>query len=300
MTHLGDPATCAGRPRNIECFTRPASACTLAHARAPGANTTEWDDYAVFPHGEADPRLWNKDYVPAPIKALYRAGAGVYTTDELTYWWRSQAVGFLMRLNRPTVDALRSLRLAAVGGGGALRHAGPPGNGNPGADAATLAAQAWRGYAQFPLPRGVTGLHIRHGDKVVEVPGLLPAEAYYAAAERWVRRVNPGGFVRAGFVSTDDPGVAANLSALAEGSGGGSDTLPSPLPPPTEPGGAGPGWWTWMWWDDTPRTANISLNPGWMPPPEGMPMGQLSLRILLNVLTHLECDAWVGTRLWSR
>ena len=126
--------------------------------------------------------------------------------------------------------------------------------------------------AAFPFERGMTSMHVRHGDKGKEMT-LAADEAYFAAAEALVR-LNPMGLVRAAFISTEDPGTIAAAAQERRG-------------------------WAMMWYD-MPRRHSLDQNPGRQELP--LPRGQLTRVLLLQLLMALECDAWVGTRgsNWNR
>ena len=169
--------------------------------------------------------------------------------DAMKYWWRAQATGYLTRLNPRTVAALRALRTApgslVTAVGGAASEAGK-------------LEPALR--TSFPLPAGMTSIHVRHGDKVrfrVQRPDcrlrvalscslitphsqvhkcpshrtlllcfnlqgremtLVPSENYFTAAENRVVVPNPLSYVRAAFISTEDPGVRSRRYAVCESS----------------------------------------------------------------------------------
>jgi hypothetical protein len=145
------------------------------------------------------------------------------------------------------------------------------GPGWPLAREADLAAGA-RMAAAFPFERGMTSLHVRHGDKGKEMT-LAADEAYFAAAEALVL-LNPLGLARAAFISTEDPATIS--AALQERRG-----------------------WAMMWYD-LPRSSSLTANPGMQE--LSLPRSLQTLIPLLQLLMALECDAWVGTRgsNWNR
>ena len=125
--------------------------------------------------------------------------------------------------------------------------------------------------AAFPFKRGMTSIHVRHGDKGGEMT-LVADDAYFAAAESLVLH-HPMGLSRAAFISTEDPGTLE--SAVKETRG-----------------------WALMWYDVPRINSNgidqlhkLSLLPA-----------QLTRIWFLQLLMALECDAWVGTRgsNWNR
>ena len=214
------------------------------------------------------------------MKALWEnAGRPAPHALELKFWWRAQGAAFLARLNDETVNALRALRtnrsaiVVSSGTGAAPQHhaSSMVGPGWPPAREADLAAGA-RMAAAFPFERGMTSMHVRHGDKGREMT-LAADEAYFAAAEALVL-MNPMGLARAAFISTEDPATIAAASQERRG-------------------------WAMMWYD-LPRRSSLTDNPGMQE--LSLPRSLQTRILLLQLLMALECDAWVGTRgsNWNR
>ena len=273
-SYFTDSESCS-QARNFECFFRAPSSCTLKDARRPGADTVELGF-------ETEQSGFSTGHVPAQMKRLWfeRGSAGLAPNPmELKYWWRAQAVAFLARFNDVTINAIRTLRTnkSAI----AL---------SMGADSATLHPQSYLvgpGWPptreddiisgtqmadSFPFKRGMTSMHVRHGDKGREMT-LVSDEAYFAAAEMLVMH-HPMGLVRAAFISTEDPGT---IAAAAEQHRG----------------------WALMWYK-MPRISSKTENPGLQELP--LLRGQLTRIVFMQLLMALECDAWIGTRRsnWNR
>ena len=276
-----DNDTCPGSV-NLECFFRAPSSCTIKDARAPGADTVDFEVY------NAAERLGLSAYhVPAVMRNLWISGDRSTSrfvrpaphAMELKYWWRAQAVSFLARLNDATIVSIRELRrnssavIMSSGAGAAPLHQSnsvvgpgwPPGRDIDVAAGALMAAA-------FPFMRGMTSIHVRHGDKHHEMT-LVPDESYFAAAESLVMH-HPMGLARAAFISTEDPGTLA--AAMRERRG-----------------------WASIWYD-MPRISTVAVNPGLQDLP--LPRAQLTRILLMQLLMTLECDAWIGTRgsNWNR
>eukprot|EP00611_Tribonema_gayanum_P003169 TRINITY_DN1246_c0_g1_i3.p1 TRINITY_DN1246_c0_g1~~TRINITY_DN1246_c0_g1_i3.p1 ORF type:complete len:360 (+),score=51.29 TRINITY_DN1246_c0_g1_i3:1406-2485(+) len=98
-------------------------------------------------------------------------------TGDIVYWWRAQAVTYLFRFNARTADALSARRLQI----------------------------ARQGVAPLPLPLNTVSVHVRHGDKVVEMTTFsweehLARAQDVAEARRLAERYM--------YVTTDDSAVA--------------------------------------------------------------------------------------------
>jgi hypothetical protein len=268
-----DGETCPGM-LNLECFFQAPSSCTLDNALASGADTIEVKEDASERLGIA------AFHVPAAMKALWEQSTRPAPhAMELKYWWRAQGAAFLARFNNETIEALLALRtnrsaiVASFGAGAAPPHpkSSMVGPGWPPTRDADIAAGKQMAEA-FPFERGMTSMHVRHGDKGREMT-LVADEAYFAAAESLVL-LNPMGLTRAAFISTEDP--ATIVSATQERRG-----------------------WAMMWYD-IPRISSTRDNPGMQQLP--LPRGHMTRIFFMQLLMALECDAWVGTRgsNWNR
>jgi hypothetical protein len=189
----------------------------LEDAYARGADTVEVENgnagadygYSIFHVPSIIKSLWNGNDKRNSGERSHSIRVAPHAM-ELKYWWRAQAVAFLARFNDETTIALRKLRMNASaiilssGSHGALMHSASSmvGPGWPPSRESDLVAQM---AASFPFERGMTSIHVRHGDKGGEMT-LVADDAYFAAAESLVLH-HPMGLSRAAFISTEDPGT---------------------------------------------------------------------------------------------
>ena len=147
----------------------PPSSCTEEHA-ADGRDRVIDSGHVGKPNGDLSG-------VPPTLLGWLREddAAHLHPTSlhRSRYWWRAQATAYLMRFPDRHLPTLLEMRT----GGVPLRVEGPASVG-------------------FPLPRGSISMHIRHGDKGIEMR-LVPAAEYYAAARKVVQD-NPSGFTGTG------------------------------------------------------------------------------------------------------
>ena len=269
-----DPATCP--VSNFECFFRAPSSCTLRDAYAPGANFVTLES-ASTEYG------FDTSHVPLLVKDLWYGNGSrmLPSAMELKYWWRAQAVAFLARLNDATLQSILKLRrnvsaiVHSLGSGVAGQHprSSTVGPGWDPARRADFAAGARMAMAEsFPFERGMTSIHVRHGDKAKEMD-LVQDEVYFAAAEKLVMH-HPMSLIRAAFISSEDP---QTIIAAAQESRG----------------------WAMLWYD-IPRVSEESVNPSFHV--LALSKVRLVYLSLLQLLMALECDAWIGTRRsnWNR
>jgi hypothetical protein len=271
-----DEESCPGSV-SLECFFRAPSSCTIKDARVPGTDTIDCEVYNA-----AERYGLSTFHVPAAMKAMWaNHSAGVDARPAplamaLKYWWRAQAVAFLARFNDKTTTALYDLRTNAsaiiysLGAGVAPLH--PSHNlVGPGWPPAAELNTGTQLAASFPFKRGMTSIHVRHGDKAAEMT-LIPNEAYFAAAESLVMH-HPMGLMRAAFISTEDPGTL--IAAANERRG-----------------------WAMMWYDVPRHNSNGAQQLNTLPVPRTV----LTRIWFLQLLMALECDAWIGTRgsNWNR
>jgi hypothetical protein len=111
--------------------------------------------------------------------------------DELLYWWRTQAVGFLMRFNDDTISQLSKMRKTD-----------------------NLNYMSGHSTVPFPLPVGTVSAHIRLGDKFTEMQ-LVPPEYYVTAFQSMIRNM-PNSYSRTLFVSSDDEDAVQTCRGLTE------------------------------------------------------------------------------------
>ena len=220
-----------------ECYLRSPSNCSAWATPDNTENKTMmWGD-------EADQKR-----VPEVLSAKLRAAFPDVTADEVRYWWRGQGAAYLARLNDRTIAAvaeLRKMRQMAQ-----LASALPPDD-SAASNNATL----------YPLPRGTTSAHVRHGDKGYEM-ALIDWDRYADAAVA-LQETHPFTLRRSLFVSTEDPAVISQARS-------------KPAPP-----------WR-VFYSDIPRENS-----------NGQDQMRLDSRLvhkhLLQLLMALECDAFVGT-----
>ena len=269
-----DEGTCADGTINFECFFDAPSNCTLDDARDPASSITEVrnGDAGLHVPGAYQfyhvPRVFTEMWERAHLPVVF--GETTRQSDALKYWFRGQVAAYLARFNRATLGSMRELRQNKS----LLLHAIGP-HASPGAAAALEAGTL------FPLAPGTISVHIRHGDKHLEM-SLVPTAAYFEEATVLARRhpMALGGHRM--FLSTEDPEAVGEVSkaVLTAGIDGRR------------------GAWIVSWWD-VPREnsngksqlANFNL-----------PRGKLTIIWWLQLFIALEADAWVGTRgsNWNR
>jgi hypothetical protein len=220
---------------NWLCYFQPPTNCT-PEVYVTKNNSVEMES----------PAVWT--VVPKIISEWLVKVAPHMNRNAKRVWWNAQCVAYIMRLNNQTIEALAELRQAES----MVHIAAAIGSAN---------ISAWLQHQLLPLPPGTISLHIRHGDKAVEM-ALVPFQKYLEAAEK-LATMQTLSLRKTVFVSTEDPDVIADL--LANGTHG----------------------WVGLY-SDIPRL-NIDGRKQMKLAPN---MGQLHL---LQLLMALECDAWVGT-----
>lgn len=278
--------------RSFDCIFLPLSNCTLPNvsietdADEPRVLAYPLQTIAAQRYFMSHPHSLPAIFVEA-LKRYYlkmpgaRPGNQLWdsmTFDATRYWWRSQAAAYIMRPKKTTMEHLASMRLNKAGRKG--KYQLPL---NRGWECPTENTPECKTTPMpFPLPRGSFSMHVRHGDKGIEMK-LVDLPRYVKAAEDFVKR-NPLGYSYTGFISTEDPNVLVEAKQL-------SLTYPKPETP-TE-GWSKPAKWTW-YWSDIPR-----LNVG--PEEQLTRLGggnrtEMTLGWMLQLMIALEADGWVGTR----
>eukprot|EP00927_Polykrikos_kofoidii_P053901 TRINITY_DN48424_c0_g1_i1.p1 TRINITY_DN48424_c0_g1~~TRINITY_DN48424_c0_g1_i1.p1 ORF type:complete len:784 (-),score=62.52 TRINITY_DN48424_c0_g1_i1:114-2465(-) len=206
-----DASFCPGAT-SWECWFQPITDCP----ERVGADTM------VIPMEQLDlfrgPGNFTRHYVPEVFHEMLRECSHV-KPSVFFHWWHVQAVTYIVRFNWQTRNLLNDLR-------GRLLY-------NRRAD--FQRPRHWVPEAE-PLPAGTLAMHVRHGDKGIEMP-ILPIRRYlYRAqqlaagdqAQRVVGSEFSGGnrsfrfphtkfAARSLFISTEDPEVMRQAWRLAEG-----------------------------------------------------------------------------------
>mmetsp|Transcript_58120 Transcript_58120/g.160913 ORF Transcript_58120/g.160913 Transcript_58120/m.160913 type:complete len:562 (+) Transcript_58120:426-2111(+) len=166
---------------SLECFIQPVSSCTAAHTRERSDGSAEWylgpEHDAAIAHKKTVVIVGEKfKPLPPQMDAIWNCQDSPIAEDKRWYWWRSQAVAYLLRLNDRTREEIDR-----------------------------------RTQLYFPVgspPPGSISAHVRHGDKGLEM-AVLPASDFLLSAEYLARRL-PGLISHNIFVSTEDPEVVTS------------------------------------------------------------------------------------------
>ena len=165
---------CEGYLGLHDCYFEPVSSCSFADVMgiASLSEVPNLDD-GVPQHDQRllqsgiSHLIWDVPLVPSKLRTLLQ-GSPV-PEDRITFWFRSQAIAFLVRPNMRTLYEIRNRRQQ----------------------------QSWT-----TIPSGTISIHIRHGDKGIEMP-LAPDADYLSKAEELVKQDTR--LQRTIFLSTEDP-----------------------------------------------------------------------------------------------
>ena len=165
---------CDGHDTFYNCYFEPVSSCTYADvignassSEVPALRLNEQQDslklvsMSMGAYGDARVKL-----VPFALQALINES--LIPPDKYFFWWRAQAVAYLLRPNRRTLKQLEVRKQR----------------------------QTWS-----TVPAGSISVHIRHGDKSKEME-LVPDRMYLEKAEELI--LADGKLTRTIFLSTED------------------------------------------------------------------------------------------------
>lgn len=227
--------------RSLDCIFYPISKCK--HEKQKGIKEGTQSIFATPEGSEIDldvPAYLQKhgSAIPPVLEAALREVQPDITHEMLKYWWRAQASAYLMRLNAKTSSRMRELRL-----GDGVKQLGM----QWGTDGEPKDVEM-----PFPMPEGTISMHVRHGDKGYVRKScfqvsiltysrsemrLVPFNNYVVEAEKF-GSVNPLGYWKRGFLSTENPNVIEQMQSMSRIAGfetSGSNSR-----------------WTW-YWSDIPR-----------------------------------------------
>lgn len=250
--------------RSLDCIFEP-----LTHG--PRSSITPENSVVGFikapPPGFINLKTGGFGVVPLVLKAVIKdALPSEQTKGASKYWWRTQATAYLMRLSPASLAYIAEKRL------------------NQTAHEAFSRPLRQEGVVPipmpFPLPRGTSSLHVRHGDKAVKM-SVSPLDAYIEKVEN-LAALNPNAYARMAFLSSEDRDVFVRARKIK--------SLSSSTTTPNE---------RWIWF--TSRIGRMN----------GSSFSQLdafgnrteaTLSWMSESLLTMECDAFVGTRgsNWNR
>ena len=251
---------CARQPTFLCFFTAPTN-CTPGRA----SDVERLRRGMIHTARAARAQRRSKDLVPEAALSLLRAAAPrlAQTRAARVQWWRGQALAFLSRLNPTALTRIRAIRYRAA--------------------AAHVVPSTTRGVElllRVPLPPGVVSVHVRHGDKALEMK-LESWEAYLAKVSRAVAGLQEAADSEmsvevpspAVLLTTDDPKVVTAAASRARR--------------PSAQCAA-------LIYFDVPRLTKGTLHG------RGKLVQKLGDEIvhqhLEQLMVALEADAWVGTR----
>ncbi|KAF3940450.1 hypothetical protein ABW19_dt0204905 [Dactylella cylindrospora] len=267
--HFVDPSSHELCGQSLNCFFEPLTSCTMD-------DLTE-DNYFELPARKILPQEFIT-IPPGSIPPLFgialRRIYPMITPDALKYWWRGQAVSYIMRFNgRTMAELLRKRKSKNIQK--SLQFDGDEiieGTGIP-----------------FPMPEGSISMHVRHGDKGIEMT-LKPFKQYLDAAESFIAQ-NPMGYRKIAFISTENPDIIKDAAQHLQREREMYKVVDARTRTTSD--------WSWTWyWSDIPR-ANVG------PETQLKTFGNrtdMTINWFLQLMMAIECDSMIGTRGsgWSR
>ncbi|KAK6336527.1 hypothetical protein TWF696_002077 [Orbilia brochopaga] len=267
--HFIDPSSYDLCGKSMDCFFEPLTSCTVD-------DLTE-ENHIVLPAEKILPQdLMSTPASSAPpvfgvaLQKLFP----MMTPDAIKYWWRGQAASYIMRFNARTMAELRRKRMDE-----SLQH-------SVRSDGETVKEGS---EIPFPLPAGSVSMHVRHGDKGIEMK-LKPFKDYLNAAERFISH-NPLNYRKIAFISTENADVLDEAKKNVETEIAKYHVLEAKARTTSD--------WLWTWyWSTIPR-ANIG------PEAQLETFGNrtdMTINWFLQLMMALECDLMIGTRAsgWNR
>ena len=174
---------CEGFRSMHDCYFEPESTCLLADVMGnTSLSAVPRLDESVLQH---DQRLLQCDIlhhvsdaplVPVALRDLLQDSP--VPEDRITFWFRAQAVAFIVRPNTRTLEQIKIRKQR----------------------------QSWT-----RVPSGTISVHVRHGDKGSEMP-LVPDAEYLLKAEELL--MQDSRLQRTIFLSTEDPGSVQHFKQL--------------------------------------------------------------------------------------
>ncbi|KAK6526394.1 hypothetical protein TWF694_004990 [Orbilia ellipsospora] len=269
--HFVDDSSLHVCNKSIECFFESLSSCTFDDVRP--------DNHWKLPAREVLPQdamTTPSGSIPPIFGLALKKMFPLMTPDAMKYWWRGQATAYIMRFNARTMaELLRKRRNKTL-----QKSLGFEGENE---------AIVERAGIPFPMPAGSVSMHVRHGDKGIEMT-LKPFEKYLDMAEDFISQ-NPLGFRKIAFLSTENPEVIKGAADHLQKERELYKVIDAKARTTSD--------WAWTWyWSDIPR-ANIG------PEDQLKTFGNrtdMTINWFLQLMMAIECDMMIGSRAsgWSR
>ncbi|KAK6333081.1 hypothetical protein TWF718_010905 [Orbilia javanica] len=171
--------------RSLDCIFEPFSSCSSTHHLTED-NHINLQSYWRIPENIN----MSTSAVPPLFGQMLKNNFPEMHYDAIKYWWRAQASAYMMRMNGPALKRLKALRIDSSQNT-AVTHS-PTG-------------ELIETEVPYPLPDGSFSMHVRHGDKGVEME-LIPFEKYVDRAEEYAA-MNMIMTRKTCFISTEDKEV---------------------------------------------------------------------------------------------
>ncbi|KAK6347270.1 hypothetical protein TWF696_007342 [Orbilia brochopaga] len=202
--------------RSLDCIFQPFSSCSSKRDVHDG-NGIPLRSYWKVPENIN----MSTSAVPPLFGQLLKNHFPEMHYDAIKYWWRTQAAAFMMRMNGPALRRLKEFRLdSSLNKAYKMNEQG-----------VSVSVPV-----PFPMPDGTFSMHVRHGDKGIEME-LIPFRKYVDRAEEFAA-MNMIMANKMCFISTEDQGVLDEAKTIG-------NAWISPNTTSNQN-------WTWMW-SEIPR-----------------------------------------------
>ncbi|KAK6512490.1 hypothetical protein TWF481_001375 [Arthrobotrys musiformis] len=178
--------------RSLDCIFEPFSSCSSSRDLTD-SNHINLKSYWKIPEAINI----STSAVPPLFGQMLKNDFPEMHYDAIKYWWRTQATAYMMRMNGPALKRLKALRTDQTQNT-AVTH--------------STNGELTTTTVPFPLPDGSFSMHVRHGDKGVEME-LIPFKKYVERAEEYAA-MNMIMSRKTCFISTEDEGVLEDAKRI--------------------------------------------------------------------------------------
>ncbi|RVD86230.1 uncharacterized protein DFL_004517 [Arthrobotrys flagrans] len=241
--------------RSLDCIFEPFSSCSST-LHLTEDNHIKLRSYWKIPESIN----MSTSAVPPLFGQMLKNNFPEMHYDAIKYWWRAQASAYMMRMNGPALKRLKALRIDDSHNI-AVTH--------------SSTGELIDTKAPYPLPDGSFSMHVRHGDKGVEME-LIPFRKYVDRAEEYAA-MNMIMTRKTCFISTEDREVLEEAKKIGNAWISVNTTSNEN--------------WTWIW-SDIPR-----INGG--PVEQLNNFGnrtEMTIKWMLQLFFAIEASNIVGTR----
>ncbi|RPA77734.1 hypothetical protein BJ508DRAFT_212629 [Ascobolus immersus RN42] len=199
---------------SLDCIFHKISSCSPFNSTTLGDNPRN----VYLPASGAHPPPpsyyeTNPESIPPLLGYLLRRENPDITHPAMKYWWRTQAMAYVMRLNKKSLQHLYKFRTDSTKQHGIHVYQDASGQTKRKDVPFTFPLGASSSTRRFKADKSCWAIHVRHGDKSIEM-ALRPLESYLLPLQASIVTNPLSSLSNCAFISTEDPEVLEQIKDI--------------------------------------------------------------------------------------